>query len=142
MCRGSYFPPRRSSSYACYAGLIGPWKGFRLPPKKKPDLCILPCLFATLATHKEIMSYASLSVMALNLERLNNVDNICILHVYLCTLLFTATILVHIMHAMQCRVYISVSSNLCPYLRAPSRALPLVYIYRRLVTSSHINVAD
>ena len=39
-----------------------------------------------------------------------------------------ATILVHIMHVMQRRVYISVSSNLCPHLRAMARALPLVYM--------------
>jgi len=39
-----------------------------------------------------------------------------------------ATILVHIMHVMQRRVYISVSSNLCPRLRAMARALQLVYM--------------
>jgi hypothetical protein len=39
------------------------------------------------------------------------------------------TILVHIMHAIQPRVYISVSSNFYQHLRAMARALPLVSIH-------------
>jgi hypothetical protein len=63
-------------------------------------------------------------------------------HGLLCRLCFDlwlqpATILVHIMHTMQCLVYIFVPSNLCPHLRAMARALPLVERTNSYVTRIH-----